>query len=270
MTWHQKALIGAIGGVALVLLKLIEVQFFLDDMGSKKAFAAYLTYAAYVALGIIVAVFFTDESLDEHKRKKSAFIAGLLAPAFLLAVVRQPMPGHGPEAFRQDPAFIPKIGLLFVRPAHAQTPSGAPKEAAVTTPIPVVELKREQVEASFADGIRLAIGRPELLRNYIYVLGQADSREKALSAAKDVNQLLLLQARLPGAAAYVIRPEGTDKWFVTVGQVSSAPVALQTRAAAQSAAVGALTAGAPTQVDKTAAKLILDGRVVSGSALFQK
>lgn len=269
MNAMQKALIGASGGVALVLLKLIEVQFFVDDISSRKAIAAFLTYGAYIVLGVIVAIFFTDDSLEDGKRKKSAFVAGLLAPSLLIAILRQPLPGPGAEISKPDPSLIPKIGMLFISPAYSQTP--ATKPSASKSPQPaVVELKRDDVEPSFGDGVKAAIGRAAPSKSYFYVLGQADSKDKAVSAAMGVNKLIEAQKGAPGTSAYVIRPEGTDKWFVTVGKNATASTALDTRAATQSAAVGALTSGTATQMDRTAAKLVLDGKVVNGSAFFSK
>jgi len=43
----HKALIGATGGLCLVLLKLIDASFYVDDFLSKQAIVGYLTYFAY-------------------------------------------------------------------------------------------------------------------------------------------------------------------------------------------------------------------------------
>lgn len=255
MNWQLKALIGATGGLALVLLKLIEVQFFVDDVVSKKAIAAYLTYACYVALGVIVAVFFTDDSLEDGKRKKSAFIAGLLAPSLLLAIVRQPVP----QVKTED---IFKITGVLVSSAYAQTLPAKPSAATV----PVVEVSKAQIEPSFTDGLRLAIGRGEQ-RNYLFVLGQAGTREKAVSAAEDVNKLLLAKNLTPSAR--VIHPTGAPAWFVTLGGMGSSAVAAKFRETGKTVARDALSENRITPNEKNAALLVLEGKVVDGAQLLK-
>jgi len=266
MTWQMKALIGATGGLALVLLKLIEVQFFVDDFGSKKALAAYLTYSAYVFLGIIVAVFFTDESLEDSKKRRSAFFAGLLAPSILLAVIRQPSAGPEAEFFKSDPAPIPKLSTLFIGEAYAQTPRVPAGGGAGT--IQVIEFKKTDVEPGFVDGLKAAIGRAEPSKNYVYVLGEAGTKEKAVEVAAGVNKVLASQSRPAGTTAYVMRPEGSNEWYVTVGKFDAPFAAVGYREAAQSAAITTLTAPATPSNDKATARLMLEGRVVKGATLF--
>ncbi len=270
MNWRMKALIGATGGIALVLLKLIEVQFFVDDFWSKKALAAYLTYGAYVLLGVIVAVFFTDDTLEDAKIRRSAFFAGLLAPSILLAVIRQPGTGQPADLFRQGPAAIPKIGLLLLGEAHAQAPAKAPAVPDEKSPVPVIELKKADIESGFADGFKTAIGRSDPPKSYVFVLGEAESKEKALAVAEDVNKVLWKQVSTPGTSAYVMRPEGGKGWFVTVGKFDAPVAALGFRQAAQDAAIKSLTSATAAPLDKSAAKLMLEGKIVNGKALFEK
>ncbi len=77
MTGREIGRIGAYGGVSLALLKLIESGFFLDQLLSTNAKAAFLTYVAYIFLGVMGAVFFTDRSLSPEQIKKGAFTMGL-------------------------------------------------------------------------------------------------------------------------------------------------------------------------------------------------
>jgi len=267
----MKALIGATGGIALVLLKLIEVQFFVDDFGSKKALAAYLTYAAYVALGVIVALFFTDDKLEEEgKRRRSAFFAGLLAPSILLAVVRQPGAGHTADLFKQDPAEIPKISLLLVKEARAQGQATSPSRSDAKSDVPVIELKKADIEGGFVDGFKAAIGRSDPPKEYVFVLGEAASVDKAVAVAQDVNKLLWMQAKTPRTSAYVFRPEGSKGWFVTIGNFDAPAAAFGYREIAKAAAIKSLTSPTAAPMEKTAAKLMLEGKIISGKAFFEK
>src|SRR3989304_1861072 len=99
LTWLEKAGIGALGGLGLAILKLIDARFYLGTVSSVEPAAAYLTYFCYMLLGSLVAVFFTDHELPAdnelpaqkikrtQKMKRSAFVLGLLAPSVLLAIV---------------------------------------------------------------------------------------------------------------------------------------------------------------------------------------
>ncbi len=267
MNWRHKVVIGATGGIALVLLKLIEVEFFVDDINSKRALAAYMTYAAYILLGIIVAVFFTDDSLEEAKRKKSAFLAGLMAPSVLLAILHSPVQGKGlADTLKPDLGPIPKITGLFVGSAYAQPNPDSILEG--TTQF--LELKKDQVEPRFVDGFKLAIGRGEPTKNLVYVLGQTDSKYKALSVATNVNKFLSAATGSSKTTANVLQPEGSNSWYVTVGTVGSASDTAASRNTARSAAIEALTATGAVSKYKPEAKLILEGKVVNAATLFAK
>src|SRR2546422_10636162 len=88
VSWTHKALIGAAGGLCLVLLKLIDASFYVGDISSKQAVVGYLTYLAYLIIGTIVAVFLSEHNVPKEKVIKSAFIAGLLGPSMLIALLR--------------------------------------------------------------------------------------------------------------------------------------------------------------------------------------
>jgi hypothetical protein len=90
LPWWSKAIIGATGGLALALLKLIDAKFYLASIASIEAHAAYLTYLCYALLGSVAAVFLTDHELPAQKIRRGAFVLGLLAPSVLLAIVNQP------------------------------------------------------------------------------------------------------------------------------------------------------------------------------------
>ena len=53
LVWWKKAGIGALGGFALALLKLIDAKFFLASITTVESYAAYLTYFCYMLLGSV-------------------------------------------------------------------------------------------------------------------------------------------------------------------------------------------------------------------------
>src|SRR5438309_1809680 len=91
MTWIDKAKIGAVGGIALALLKLIDNHFFVSACLMPEVYGNLLIYVAYVVLGMIVAVFLTDPELPASKLSRNAFVLGLLAPSVLIAISAKPL-----------------------------------------------------------------------------------------------------------------------------------------------------------------------------------
>ena len=242
MRVYEKAAVGALGGLALVLLKLIEVRFLIHEPSSGTVTAAYLTYGAYIALGVIVAVFFTDESLAADKTRKSAFVSGLLAPSVLLAVVNQ---GHVPPRESSDKPLIPKIADLIIPSAHAQ--GAAPKPA-------VKPLSRSQLDSPFLDGVKIASGQSPTA---YYVLGESADKAKAFEYAAKVDRLLGAEHR-----AQIIQIEDESRYIVTLGEPGSR-ASLET--AQKSANQTALKAINGPQKDVAAS--ILKGQVIKGSSL---
>jgi hypothetical protein len=262
---RHKALIGATGGLCLVLLKLIDASFYVDDFFSKQAIVGYLTYFAYLIIGTIVAVFLTEHDVPKEKMRKSAFISGLLGPSILIAILTQPVvPTRSIKDIVRD---IPKISWFSLSPAIAQTHDAPAKQPAAPGPVaPVQVLKKDAVEPSFKEAFLIAVGRSVPLKDHVYVVGVSDSETKAKAAAGAVNELLTLQGQ--GLQAQVLKPEGIDKYYVTLGGLKEPNEALQTKATSQAAAIEALK-GKPDEASKRAATFLLEGKVVKGDLLFK-
>lgn len=82
--WFQKLVIGATGGLSLSILKLIQLNFYLDADKHATVLGGYLTLLGYLVLGTLVGFYFCEEQQDLNKTRKSAFMMGLLAPSILL------------------------------------------------------------------------------------------------------------------------------------------------------------------------------------------
>ena len=263
ITWPHRAGIGALGGLSLGLLKLIDARFFLANLSSTEALASYLTYFCYLFFGSLVAVVFTDPDLPPAKIRKNAFVLGLLAPSLLLAILNQPIKG------RQIPdegiMNVPKIGGWLIPSAHAQEQS-TPRGASETEQPKIVTLKKNQVEPSFGDALWSALGRRDIVTPYFYVVGTTMDKEKALKAAETVNRLLSPETA-DKLKAQVVKPEGVASYYVTVGNLGTPYKAYETKSAAMAAASKALTAK-PSSESKEAASLLLEGKVVKGQSFF--
>lgn len=265
IAWWQKAGIGALGGLGLAILKLIDARFFLGSVSSTEAVAAYLTYFCYMLLGSLVAVFLTDHDLPEPKMRRSAFVLGLLAPSVLLAIVTQPVkPGQFPAESIRD---VPKISSWFVPSAYAQEPPKSDTGPGPMEQSKIVTFTKEQVQPSFGSAILSALGRKGLVVPHAYVVGTTTDKQKALVAAKKVDWVLSTAEADIKLATRVVKPEGADRYYITIGRPAGPEMVLDVKSAARSAAIKALTT-TPSPDDKEAATLLLQGKVVDVRSFF--
>lgn len=277
LVWWKKAGIGALGGFALALLKLIDAKFFLASITTVESYAAYLTYFCYMLLGSVAAVFLADHELPTAKVRRSAFILGLLAPSVLLAIANQPFKAQGTTA--EASPRIPSLGSLFVSSAYAQDRQPAVKssaEASADSPsAPKFEvLSKASVQPSFSEALVSAIGRKDLSEVYAYVIGSASDKQKAIDTATKMN--LLFSAQRPSTTdpilTRVVQFRGQPSYFVVLGDFGPKEQLTQRRLDATSSAIKSLGAegsqSSIAQKDRKAlADLLVNAPVVPARAL---
>lgn len=218
LTFLQKAIIGAAGGLCLTLLKLIDAQFYMNSSSSNEVTAAYLTYGAYIVLGMIVAIFFTDHDLPRKKCEKNALILGLLAPSILIAIITNPV--EKPNKPENPLEAIPNIGSILIPAANAQDETNIiinnPENGDPSNIITIV--KKSDIEPPLNLLILKALGRNIPTRKYAFIIGSSKSDERALDLAKKLNiSLSCTHDDENSLCAQVIQPEGQDLRFVTIG-----------------------------------------------------
>lgn len=304
MKWIDKALVGAVGGIALALLKLIDNHFFVSAGLTPEVYGNLLTYMAYVALGMIVAVFLTDPELPASKLSRNAFVLGLLAPSVLIAITAKPLgdPESRSES-RKEGSIIQKLKInsnFFISSGFAQTTTRSPptqsqastQEAkdsgkawtydawttnwAHATSPPFVVVDEKDVTPSFADGVWSALGRPRPNKTYVYVLGETNDRSSAMEYALQVNKLLKYRVPLneyPKISyatnfASILRPNGSKNYIITLGGATDKREAKRWKAHTEDVAKAVL-AGKADDVDKKIAINLLDAKVIEGWLLFQ-
>lgn len=261
-------LIGALGGLSLALLKLIESQFFLNNMWSVNANTAYLTYFVYIFFGVVVSIYFTDRSVSNEKIKKNAFIMGLLAPSLLLAIASSPI-GQD-ETNKSSLKGITNLTGLIVRSAHAEVvkcPSGtvrAPQGLCIKGQL----ITKNQVEPSFKEAFKRAIGRGKLVKKYTFIVGVTKDAKVAKKTANQLNKTILNDLLDGSITARVVKPEGHDVLYVAVGNFVSARRAVATQGKVNDVAINTLM-GSRNLAAKTSAKLLLKGRLVEELALLR-
>lgn len=270
MTNRQIGVIGALGGLSLALLKLVESNFFLDNMWSTTSGSAYLTYAVYIFFGVVVAIYFTDRSLSADKIKKSAFIMGLLAPSVLLAVVTQPVGKD--ETINDSLQGIPKLGALVVGSAHAETLSKACPAGTVRIPqgscIKAMRITKGQVEPSFTEALKSALGRGAPTKKYTFIVGVTKDALAAEETANILNDTVLNNLLLGSVGARVVIPEGHDMAYVAVGDFLSKSRAVALQWKINGMAIDTLK-NSTDSAAKASAELLLKGRLVEGRALLR-
>lgn len=270
MKWYEKALIGAVGGLALALLKLIDAKFFLSGVAPIEAYAAYLTYFCYVLLGSVAAVFLADHELPPAKIKRSAFVLGLLAPSVLLAIANQPVKSGDPE--RRQSAAIPALSWIPMSSAYAQGSQPSGRAASGPTLSDKVEvLSESSLKPSFANAFFAAVGRGELNVPYVYVVGGTSSKAKALDTAFKMQQVLSADTA-KNFQPRVVQVEGSSGYYVLVGDLASKQELTRVRTDATSTAIKSFgttpTVGSISLAErKTLADLLVNAPVLPASAL---
>ena len=272
--------IGALGGVILVLLKLIEERFYVSEPLGTTAITAYLTYVAYIIMGAVAAYIFVEKVESYDKTKKNAFVMGLLAPSVFLAIAQEPINNN------QNPAdadkSVPDIGAVLMPSAwaseHAQTNTEGsegeddPEHAQTNTEgsegeIIAELITRQQLEPEFFEALKEAIGRGAVMKKYSFVLGKTSNERKAQDFATLVNTAVL--AAEEQLTARVIRPEGKETFYVTVSEPSSQNDIVNIREDSESAAIEVLTDPSSSAQKRKIAVQILTGRIVETLSLFR-
>lgn len=256
--------IGAIGGISLAVLKLIESGFYLGNALGTTAVAAYMTYIAYVFLGMVVACFFAERDLADDKLKKNAFVLGLLAPSVLLAISVRPI---GEDAPVDNPLKgIPNLGALLIRSAWAACPPGqVPLETGGCVKAEL--LTKQELEPTFRQALKMALGRGQLPEKYSFVIGTTPDAKMAAKVASEINQSILQAPSEFDKGAKVVKPQGTDRFFVTIGGPSNKAEIADISNSIRAAAIEALKSVKNPMVENSA-ELVLRGQVVETKLLL--
>lgn len=248
VTWNEKAVIGASGGLSLVILKLIEADFFLtSSLSDAEILVRYLTYIAYLILGIMVAIFFTDTNGNKEKVRKNAFISGLVAPSLLLALVSPPnVDGDVDPTSRinefgeriQPSSFSPlgtesgtdndvsdddRSSKLNLAPTFTRVRStdAQVSRSTIVNGVKVLDIVPDDIEkASFGQLLLGAIGRNPNLKNYVFVVGKTTSQHNAVNIAVNINSFMKKKSLIGVARAIVMHPQNTNKYYITIGEIN--------------------------------------------------
>jgi hypothetical protein len=245
--------IGAGAGFCLSLVKMLEVNFYLGQP-SPVIIGGVLTVLAFA----VVAAMFTAFGTDEQDTGK-LFMQGLLAPSLVIALVHRgadvsSIPGSAATT-------IPSLGSItevFVPSLYAaeQDPATTARSGSVQT------VKAGRFDGSAIDGALMLLGRAPAQSSYVYVVGKTNDEKQALAASAKVRQAA--QAAGIPSQVQVIKPEGTNDLYVTVGAFQSATAAAATKKEIVSKVVAA------PAVDQSALRLLVNGPVVDARTFMKQ
>lgn len=264
LTPRHAALIGVLGGFCLVLLKLMQAQFYVDEPMSRQAVVAYLTYAGFLIFAAVAGVFFA-----EHNVRRNTFIAGLLAPSILLTFFSAP--NFRLDSVGESPKAIRQISFGLISNAHAQQPAAvpaAPASAPVAATFQVIH--KSDVQPSYWEAVLQAMGKPATPNKYLFVVGKTTDKEKAFATATSLNRVNAGWGagedamKLPYAK--VVKFDGMNEYYVTLGDLQGPDAAIETKKTAASVGLAWLTGDAPARAHATA-PLLVEGVVVDAKEL---
>jgi len=214
VTRPAKFVIGAVAGMCLVLLRLLEVNFFLGQPRDV-ILGGFLGMTALAVLAACTTAYLAE---DEDPPRK-LFLQGLLAPSLLVAVVHQ---GGDVGPGLRPAASIPTLeetSLWLIQPLHAEEQPDPHRG------VPVVILKAADLgNTRVRDGISVLLGRASSQQPFVYVVGQAAAQQEASRTAEQLHA-----AGVDGVA--VTQVQGARTWYVTIGELQSAAQANRLREA---------------------------------------
>ena len=277
ISWKFKALIGACGGTCLVMLRLIDANFFIyEEWGTM--LGGYLTALGLVVMSTIFTCF-----VDENNPRK-LFTQALLAPSLLIAMVKPgepvyqgqaataaevqtvptPKPTPTPEGHRaQTTLQMPDAmnehtvlaGLLLPSTTQARLQAAFTQGSASNEEPRVEPLSRREL-GSLTDGALILLGRPKPLRTFIYIVGKTTNERQAKDIATTLKRLLqnIVEVRLR-------RPEGNQEIFIAIGKFDTHVGASETERIVKERARNISN-------NPDAKSVLQNGKIVDGRTLF--
>lgn len=263
LTTTQAASIGALGGLCLVLLKLMQAQFYLDNPQSRVAIVAYMTYCGFLVFSAVAGVYFA-----EHNAKKNTFIAGLLAPSILLTFFSAP--NFKLDTIQTDaPSSITKLSWLPISSAAAQTTNRNSEPPNSPEKVVIKNITQNDLQTSYKEAILNALGRQIDPPKYLFLVGRTTDQKKAVTTAQTLNSRYTLQIsqKFSTPEARVFQFNGSNEYFVSLGGIVTSIEATQVKKAAFDVAIEELTSA--KLESKTSASLLAEGVIIDARDLLK-
>jgi hypothetical protein len=271
MSWSKKAAIGALAGLCLSLIKLIDANFYLAQT-STVALAGYLMCLAYILMAAIGAIFLNETNPLKLLRQ------GLLIPSAFLAIVQSGNPGVAtPGDTETAPTVtIPELGAassnLFDDMASFFFPSALAQpdlsdSGRITDRSPkIIIIDTRDLEPGIVDGVKRIWGRKSSpSRTFMFVVGKSDDTLKAAEAAERIGNL----PAMAGRKISLVRFAADSTIYLTVGGLMPEKETCQLQYDIKDKVYGSRFAESDSLSEKTA-QALLNGQVVDVRGIMAK
>jgi hypothetical protein len=259
---------GAMGAACLSIIKFIAGKYIVAGLGAVIGFG--IGSLGYLVVGALVAAHFAEDYSDDEKTKRSAFIAGIVAPGLVVAFFASPQLARE-SSIPEIPTLPNNISMMsfpipFISDSFAESPKGEQGALLNANGEPFV-LGRDYAAPSISDGFKAALGiAPEQLA--FYVVGKSHDEQTASKIANFLNKSMESSV-LVGDNVMVVRPYNGNTFYVTIGSALTSSAAAERQRQIKAWATDKLI-GEASSDDKAAAAIILKGQTVPSDSLFAR
>ncbi|MGH8777971.1 hypothetical protein [Paraburkholderia sp.] len=266
VTSQTKAIRGAMGAACLSIVKFTAGKYITAGFAAMIGFG--IGSLCYIIVGAVVAEHFAEDYADNGKTKRSAFIAGIVAPGLVVALFANPQLARE-SSIPDIPTLSTNISMIpfpvpFISDSFAESPTDDQGALLNANGKPFV-LGRDYAAPGIADGFKAALGIASEQPTF-YVVGKSNDQQTASKTADFLNKSFGSTV-LGGNNAMVVRPYNGHTFYVTVGSALTSSAAVERQRQIKAWATEKLTDGASTD-DKTAAAILLKGQTVPSDSLF--
>ena len=259
--WGPRLIIGGLGGLTLVIVRAIQLRFYIDEPGTT-VLVGWLTLLGLAIISMIGAFL-----SDDHTRLK-IYVTALGAPALVMAFLSGSLQFSAPAQTSSvgDPSDIQQLSL-FLPALYAQERStGGTDETSPQGNLSIREFDfRDARNGSAADGFTASItGQLPPDRNqYLYVIGRtadaATARTTARRLIDDMGQAF--KEGIPPPDIHLLKAVGDDDIFVVIGSFLPTALAAETlRSNVMSVLLG-------SEIEPDTKNLVREGIVIDAWAL---
>lgn len=210
--WRARLLYGALGGLTLVVVRAIQLRFFVGEPW--RVFAVgWLTLLGFAIISIVWLLV-----TDEHQRTK-VYLSGLAAPSVVAAFLSGSMQFSAPESSRTG-TVVPDLSFL----GHASVFAQASDDFSV-----------EEIgvaDGRITDGLRASIvGQLPPSRSFLFVIGKTKKESRAKEVARKLTEdlgVIFQDVNVEIPKVHLLRPVGGDEIFVTIGKLQDTAVKAET------------------------------------------
>lgn len=225
--WRARLLYGALGGLTLVVVRAIQLRFFVYEPWLE-FFAGWLTLLGFAIISIVWSLV-----TDEHQRTK-VYLSGLAAPSVVAAFLSGSMQFSPPESSRTG-TVVPDLSFLGHASVFAQASDGFQTAATNLQSTEKIDFSVEEIgvaDGRITDGLRASIvGQLPPSRRFLFVIGKTKKESRAKEVARKITEdlgVIFRDVNVETPKVHLLRPVGGDEIFVTIGKLQDTALEAET------------------------------------------